>query len=312
MRAVVISAFGGPEVLAVAEVEPPVPGPGQVRVQVAAAAVNPTDALLRSGAQQAFLGDLPGPYIPGMDLAGVVDQVGEGVTALHPGDRVMGAVSPWRPAGGAQAALVALPAASLVATPEGMSDEDACTLPMNGLTVHSALSTLALGPGDTIAVFGAAGAIGGMSVQQAKARGLNVVAVASDADRETVEAMGADLFVARGDDAARIVRDETRGGVDGIIDAAKLGQSMLAAARDEGHVVTLMPFTGATERGIVIDRVFVIDDLEKAEAVAEVGELAARGVLTPRVAQVLAPEQAGDAHRMLGRGGLRGRPVITF
>jgi NADPH2:quinone reductase len=136
--------------------------------------------------------------------------------------------------------------------------------------------------------------------------------VAGGADREYVEALGADLFVRRGEAAARIVREETGGGVDGIIDTANLGQQMLAAVRDEGHVVTLMPFPGAPERGVVIERVFVVDDLEKAESVAEVADLVARGVVTPRVAQTFAPEQAGAAHRMLARGGLRGRPIITF
>ena len=142
MRAVTFSRFGGPEVLEVSELPAPEPGPGEVRIRVAAATVNPTDITFRAGRQTAAqlkeLGALP-PYIPGMELAGVVDAVGEG-TAWHPGDRVMAIVNPRRPGGGAQAELVVVPAASVARVPEGASLEAAATLPMNGLTVRLALT----------------------------------------------------------------------------------------------------------------------------------------------------------------------------
>jgi len=123
MRAVTFSRFGGPEVLEVADLPEPQPGPGEVRIRVAAATVNPTDISFRSGrhstARLATMGVRP-PYIPGMELAGVVDAVGEG-TNWHPGDRVMAIVSPRRPGGGAQAELVVVPAASVARVPEGAS-----------------------------------------------------------------------------------------------------------------------------------------------------------------------------------------------
>src|SRR3989449_10065330 len=116
MRAVTFSRLGGPEVLQVSELPEPKPGPGEVRIRVAAATVNPTDISFRSGrqlttAQLSEMGVLP-PYIPGMELAGVVDAVGEG-TNWRTGDRVMAIVNPRRPGGGAQAELVVVPAASV-------------------------------------------------------------------------------------------------------------------------------------------------------------------------------------------------------
>ena len=163
MRAVTFSRLGGPEVLEVSQLPEPQPGPGEVRIRVAAATVNPTDISFRSGrqlsvAQLAEMGVQP-PYIPGMELAGVVDAVGEG-TSWRPGDRVMAIVNPRRPGGGAQAELVVVPAASVARVPDGTSLEDAATLPMNGLTVRLALDKLALKPGQTLGVTGAAGAVG--------------------------------------------------------------------------------------------------------------------------------------------------------
>jgi len=138
----------------VSKLPEPKPGPGEVRIRVAAATVNPTDISFRVGrqhttAQLTQMGVLP-PYIPGMELAGVVDAVGEG-TKWHPGDRVMAIVNPRRPGGGAQAELVVVPAASVARVPEGASLEAAATLPMNGLTVRLALDRLALHPGQTLA-----------------------------------------------------------------------------------------------------------------------------------------------------------------
>src|SRR2546430_10321168 len=131
MRAVTFSRLGGPEVLEVSELPVPQPGPGEVRIRVAAATVNPTDISFRSGrqlttAQLAEMGVLP-PYIPGMELAGVVDAVGEG-TQWRTGDRVMAIVNPRRPGGGAQAELVVVPAASVARVPQGTSLEAAATL----------------------------------------------------------------------------------------------------------------------------------------------------------------------------------------
>jgi len=164
MKAVTFSQLGGPEVLQVSALPAPQPGPGEVRIRVAAATVNPTDISFRSGrqfsvAQLAEMGVRP-PFIPGMELAGTVDAVGEG-TSWHVGDRVMAIVNPRRPGGGAQAELVVVPATSVARAPAKVTMEQAATLPMNGLTVRLALDRLALKPGQTLGVTGAAGAVGG-------------------------------------------------------------------------------------------------------------------------------------------------------
>src|SRR5262249_13182452 len=166
MKAVTFSRFGGPEVLEVSELPAPRPGPGEVRIRVAAATVNPTDISFRSGRQAALVKELglQPPFVPGMELAGEVDAVGQGVKR-RPGGRVMAIVNRRRPGGGAQAALVVVPAASVARVPENVSLEAAATLPMNGLTVRLALDRLALRPGQTLGVTGAAGAVGGYAVE---------------------------------------------------------------------------------------------------------------------------------------------------
>src|SRR3989304_2527345 len=178
MRAVTFSRFGGPEVLEVSNLPEREPGPGQVRIRVAAATVNPTDIGFRSGRQSGQLTGLEPPYIPGMELAGGGGAVGSG-SDWRPGDRVMAIVIPRRREGGAMAESVVVPAASVARVPDGTSLEAAATLPMNGLTVRLALDLLALKTGQTLAVTGAAGAVGGYAVQLGVADGLHVIAVAA-------------------------------------------------------------------------------------------------------------------------------------
>src|SRR5262245_11041285 len=186
MKAVTFSRFGGPEVLEVSVLSEPRPGPGEVRIRIAAATVNPTDISFRIGrqhtiAQLAEMGVHP-PFIPGMELAGVVDAVGKG-TSWRPGDRVMAIVNPRRPGGGAQAELVVVPAASVARVPQGTSLEAAATLPMNGLTVRLAFDQLALTRGQTLGVTGAAGAVGAYAVELGVNDGLRVIAAGPFAEQ---------------------------------------------------------------------------------------------------------------------------------
>ncbi|OGK89029.1 MAG: alcohol dehydrogenase [Candidatus Rokubacteria bacterium GWC2_70_16] len=314
MRAVSFSRFGGPEVLEVAELPEPQPGPGEVRIRVAAATVNPTDIGFRAGrqttAQLAAMGARP-PYIPGMELAGVVDAVGAG-TDWHPGDRVMAIVNPRRPGGGAQAELVVVPAASVARVPEGASLEAAATLPMNGLTVRLALDRLALRPGQSLGVTGAAGAVGGYAVELGVRDGLRVIAVAGPQDEALVKRFGAERVVPRGEAAVRGLRDAAPGGVDGLLDAAVLDAAVLPAIRDGGKLATVRGFAGPSERGITIEPVWVISYLHNQEALDQLGHLVAQGKLTLRVAETLPPERVAEAQRKLHAGGIRGRLVIVF
>src|ERR1035437_1148575 len=140
MRAVVITEPGGPEVVSVADLRVRGPGEGEVRITVIAAAVSPTDSVLRQRGAEG----LPAPWVPGMDAAGIVESVGPGVSRVAVGDRVVAAVAPRRPEGGAQVELLVAPAASVVPIPEGATMEQACTLPMNGLTALFGLELLGL------------------------------------------------------------------------------------------------------------------------------------------------------------------------
>lgn len=311
MRAVGVTRFGGPEVLEAVELPEPRPGQGEVRIRVAAAAVNPTDTGLRAGRRAEALASIPAPYVPGMELAGVVDEVGPGAS-WRTGERVMAIVLPTRPAGGAQAELVVVPADSVAAVPEGASMEQASTLPMNGLTARRALDLLALREGQTIGVTGAAGAVGGYVIQLALLEGLRVIADASAKDEALVKDLGADVVVPRGDGAPAAMRDAAGGGVDGLVDAALMGPDVLVAIRDGGKLACVRPFGGEPERGIEVLQVQVSEYAHNQAALERLGRLAGEGKLTLRVAATFPPERAADAHRQLEAGGTRGRLVIVF
>src|SRR3954470_17294881 len=154
MRAVTITKPGGPEVLTVTDRTVRAAAPGEVRIAVKAAAVNPTDILMRQNPDVYAKGS---PRIPGMDAAGVIESVGEGVERLKVGDEVMAVTTPRRPEGGAQIELLVVPAASVVPIPRAVTLAQASTLPMNGLTAQLALDLVNLSAGQTLAVSGGAG-----------------------------------------------------------------------------------------------------------------------------------------------------------
>ena len=313
MKAVGFSEFGGPEVLGLVSLPVPVPGPGEVRVRVAAAAVNPTDLAFRSGGHRSMPDGMSPPYVPGMDLAGVIDAVGADAAAQWaPGDRVMAAVSPWVASGGAQAEYVVVAGDALARVPGPISLEAAATLPMNALTVRAALDELALRPGQSLGVTGAAGAVGGYAIQLARAEGLRVIADAGPADENLVAGLGADVVVPRGPGVAVRMRQVLPDGVDALLDAAVMGAPVLSAVRDGGRVIAVRPFAGETERGITVFLVLVFRHLHESGTLARLAELAAQDVLSLRVADVLPAARAAEAHRRFEAHGVRGRLVLTF
>lgn len=312
MRAVGFTEFGGPSVLHVINDLPvPEPGPGQVLVHVAAATVNPTDIGFRLGGRKLPDGVVP-PYIPGMDLAGVIDSVGPGVSGWAEGERVMAAVSPWLPSGGAYQEYRLVDADQLARVPDGVSLELAATLPMNGMTVRTALDMLALPAGAVLAVTGSAGAVGGYAIQLGKHDGLTVVADAAPADESLIRSLGADHVVPRGDGFAAAVRSIFPDGADALLDAALVGPPALAAVRDGGQLIAVRPFQGETTRDIKVSLVLVGGHLHEGARVAELADLAAKGVLTLRLAEAMPTERAPEAHARLEAGGVRGRLVLTF
>jgi NADPH2:quinone reductase len=310
MRAVAIPAPGGPEILTVVDRDVRAPGPGEVRIAVRAAAVNPTDIGLReNGAGR----DLEPPWVPGMDAAGVVESVGDGVDRLAPGDEVMAAVTPRRPEGGAQAELIVVPVASVVPVPDGASLAEAATLPMNGLTAMLGLELLDLPSGATLAVTGGAGLLASYVIPLAKERGLRVLADAKPEDEDLVRSFGADVVLPRGEGFAAAVRDAAPDGADGLYDTALLGRDAFAAIRDGGAMAVVRGWDDSpADRGIDVRPVWVRTALERTDWLEHLRERASDGRLKLRVAAELPPEQAAEAHRLMEAGGLRGRAVIVF
>ena len=205
-----------------------------------------------------------------------------------------------------------VPAASVARVPEKASLEAAATLPMNGLTVRLALDRLALKPGQTLGVTGAAGAVGGYAVELGVSEGLRVIAVARSQDEALVRQLGAKTFVPSGDGAIRGMYDAAPGGVDGLIDAAVLDAAVLPAIRDGGKLATVRGFAGPSERGITIEPVRVASYVQNYEALDRLGRLVAEGRLTLRVSKTFPPERAAEAQRTMAAGGTRGRLVIVF
>jgi NADPH:quinone reductase len=308
-HAVGITQAGGPEVVRVIERDVREAGPGEVRLAVAAAAVNPTDIGLRQRGVEA----IPPPWVPGMDAAGRVESVGEGVAHLAVGDVAMAAVSPRRPEGGAQAELVVVPAASVVPVPDGLTLEHAATLPMNGLTALHGLQLLGLVEGQTLAVTGGAGVLASYVIAIAKMRGLRVLADAFPKDERLVRGFGADDVLERGDGLVAAIRSEVPAGVDAVFDTALLRRDLFPAIREGGAIAVVRTWDGDdVEQGIRIEKVLVGTVLDRTDWLWEVRELAMRGVLVPRVAATYPPERAADAQRRTEAGGLRGRAVIVF
>lgn len=310
MRVTGVDEWGGPEVLREFEVPDPHAGPGEVRIAVRAAAVSPTDTLLRSGARAEMLKDEPVPHVPGMDAAGVVDEVGEGVDRLGVGDEVMAVLLPRGTRGG-YAQYVVLPAASVVHKPVNTSFAEASTIPMNGLTAQLALDLLDLPEGATIAVTGAAGAFGGYVVELAKIRGLRVLADSSEADEGLVRSLGADVVVRRGDDVADRFLAECPGGVDAVADGSLQAPLLLRAIRDGGAIATVRGWEGPTERDIAAHPVWVRDYVEATESLDELRRLVEEGRVTVRVAAEIPADRASEAHAALEAGGRRGRFVLV-
>ncbi|MGB6454833.1 MAG: NADP-dependent oxidoreductase [Streptosporangiaceae bacterium] len=312
MRAVGVTEFGGPDALHFVELPDPQAGPGELRIRVRAAAVNPTDTGLRAGARASQLKDIPPPYVPGMDAAGELDQIGPGVsTDLQVGDHVMAIVVPHG-SHGAYSELIVVPAESVTWVPAGATHAEAATLPMNGLTTRQALDVLDLAPGQTLAVTGAAGAVGGYAVQLGKAHGLRIVADASAQDVQLVQDLGADVVVARGPEFAARVRAVVPEGADGLIDAALLNELAIPAVRDGGRIATVRGFTGDPERGISFHPVFVRNYAREHDKLDQLRRQAEAGEVTLRVARTLPAERTAEAHRILEAGGIRGRLVLEF
>jgi NADPH:quinone reductase-like Zn-dependent oxidoreductase len=287
----------------VADLPTPEPAPGEVRVAVHAAAVNPVDWKVREGYLAQFL-PLEFPAALGSELAGVVDAVGEGVDGLAVGDAVFASTGMR----GAIAEYAVVPAASLAHTPEGVSFADAAALPIAGGTAVVALELLGLKAGQTVLVNGAGGGVGVLTVQLARQAGLDVIGTAGPGKKELVESLGA-THVAYGDgvvDRVRAVRPE---GVDGIIDLAG-GDALRAVAGlaadpakilSAGDPVTAGELGGSSFQG------------EPTPArLTPLVALVAEGRLTPGVTQTFPLAQAAEALAVVESGHATGKVVVSL
>ncbi|WBO64612.1 NADP-dependent oxidoreductase [Streptomyces camelliae] len=295
MRAAVVRTFGGPEAVEIAEVPVPEPGAGQVRIKVAAGALNPVDAGVRAG----FFGGAGKTIGLGWDVAGTVDAAGV-AAAWQVGDPVVALVAGVAEPLGAHAEYVVIDADAVALAPASVDAVHAGTLPLNGLTAVQALDLLDLAPGSSLLVTGAAGAVGGFAVQLAASRGIEVTGHARAGDEELVRSLGAARFTAGGGEP---------GGVDAVLDAAVLGETALAWVRDGGVYVGVRPGgQPGSVRGVRTDAVAVRPD---GARLAELGRLVDEGVLTLRVAETYPLAEAAKAHARLAEGGLRGRVVLV-
>lgn len=312
MTAIGVTTYGGPEALHELEVPSEPLGAADVRIRVTAAAVSPTDTMVRNGLRDDKpTADSPGA-VPGMDAAGEVVEVGADVTTgVTVGDRVMAIVLPSGPHGAYREDLV-VPGRSVTRIPAGASDVEAATLPMNGLTARFAIDSLQLQPGQVLAVTGAAGAFGGYVIQLAKADGLTVVADASDKDRELIEQLGADVVLPRGDGYIAELSERYPDGVDGLADGALFNENALPAVKDGGRMATVRGYDGAGQDRVTVIPVMVFDHALEWEALDRLREQVESGVLTLRVADTVPAAQAGEAHERLEAGGVRGRLVLQF
>ena len=317
MRAIGFTEFGGPEVLHELDYPDPQSRPEEVRIRVDAATVNNGDTYMRKG-QVGSLAHRP-PWVPGMEAAGTVDEVGSlAAERFTVGDPVTGFIIPTDPRGGAYGELAVTAASRVIEIPRGSTVAEAATLPMNGITAQLLLDAMNLGAGSVVAVIGAAGAVGGYVVQLARAAGLRVIADAATSDEELVVSLGADVVVPRGPRVLEAIRLAAGGDVDGVamtaapsLDAASIVRSGGVVASAVG-IADAAQLSSARRRGVRIVPVRVDLEPDPAPILERLRDLTEAGDLHLRVARELPARNAADAHRRLESGGLRGRQVLRF
>lgn len=312
MLAIGIETWGGPDALHVVDLPEPHPGPGQVRVRVAAAGVAPVDAMARSGLLAPLYKGQQPPFVPGMEVAGILDEVGPDTTNDLPlGSPVVAFVS-FAGANGGYSDWVIVPAASVIRAPEGLTMAEAATTVLNPLTARNALDTLQLAPGATLLVTGAAGAVGGYVTTLAAREGLQVVAQVGAGDVERARSAGATWLVSRNDNLAEAVHELLPEGVDAVVDTAGLGEVAAAAVKDGGQVAALRPFAGVAGRGITVHGLNVRQRATDQAALSALRDLVEQGLLPVHLGETFPAREASRAHQSLESGAAKGRIVLEF
>ncbi|MDV7217060.1 NADP-dependent oxidoreductase [Streptomyces prunicolor] len=308
MRVITQNALGGPEVLEVAEVERPAPRANEILIRVHAAGLNPTDWKHR--ATGGFLGEPP--FTLGWDVSGVVEAVGVGVARLAPGDEVFGMLSyPW--GHGSHAEYVAAPARAFVHKPAGIDHVQAGALPLVSLTAWQALVENAqVQPGQRVLIHAAAGGVGHVAVQIAKARGAYVIGTASAAKHDFLRELGVDEAIDyRETDFSEAVKD-----VDVVLDmlGGETALKSLRVLRPGGIVVSIVPmgkpdfYEEAERLGVRAVRMLVDADRADMESIAELVEA---GKLRATIAKTFPLADAAEAHALGATGRTAGKLVLT-
>ncbi|QKW21343.1 NADP-dependent oxidoreductase [Kitasatospora sp. NA04385] len=307
MRAISQDALGGPEVLRVVERPRPEPGPSEVLVRVRAAGLNPTDWKHRQSGL--FLGRPP--FVLGWDAAGTVEAVGLGVTLFAPGDEVFGML-PYPHGAGSHAEYVVGPARAFARRPASVEPVQAGALPLAALTAWQALvDTAQVRAGDRVLVHAAAGGVGHLAVQIAKARGAYVIGTASAGKHDFLRRIGVDEPVDyRAVDFAETVRD-----VDVVLDAIGGDYQLrsLRTLRRGGLLVSILPFPveglaeEAARLGVRTAMMLVEADHAGMTAIAELAE---RGLLRAEIAGTFPLADAAEAHRAGDGGRVAGKLVL--
>jgi NADPH:quinone reductase-like Zn-dependent oxidoreductase len=301
MKAVVFTRFGGPDVLTVTETDEPHAGSGQVRVRTLAAAVNPADAATRAGAMQAYF-PTEFPAIPGIEVAGIVDEVGEGVTGIALGDEVFGHTA----GGGGYAQYTLLSDAAH--KPSELPWEVAAAIPVSAETSDRVLEALALSSGETLLVHGASGVTASVGIQIAVANGVTVIGTASPANHDFVRSLGA-VPVAYGDGWVDRVREAAPQGIDAVWDAVGAGvleESIALVGGSPDRVVTI-----ADGRAYDLGVTFSTGPRPDAGSVLEhYARRFADGELSFRIDRVLPIDEAVQAQEVVGSKHAKGKIVL--
>lgn len=298
MQAVQYSQFGGPEVLKLAELPDPHPEPGQIRVAVRAVGINPIDWKMRNGMMGGNL-----PQTTGREVAGVVDELGDGVADVAVGDRVFG----FAANGGGAAELALL--ADYAPVPPSLDFAAAAGLPVAVETAVRTLDLLGVGEGATLLIDGAAGGVGSAAVQIARARGARVIGTASPGNHEYLSSLGAEATT-YGDGLVQRVRELAPAGIDAALDAAGAGglPALVELAGAPEHVVTIADYVGAQKTGVRFSG--GMGSERAVHGLRDIGELIEAGRFALPVAQTFPLEQIGEAHALSQTGHVRGKLIV--
>ena len=308
MKAVRFHEFGGPEVLRYEDVDRPRPAAAQVLIRVAATSFNPVDAAMRSGfLQQVF--PIALPHTPGIDVAGTLAEIGEGVARWSVGEAVVGFLPMTED--GASAEFVLAPAELLTGAPTSIPLVDAAALPSASLSAWQALFEQAdLKAGQRVLVNGAGGGVGGYALQLAKQAGATVIATASPRSRDAVEALGADRIV---DYTATAVTEAISEPVEVVLNLVNAPESDLAGLTDlvsDGGVLvsTTSPAPDDPGRGVRAVRLFVRSD---AGQLATIVERVDSGELRVDVSERFPLSEIARVHELGEAGKFRGKVILT-